>query len=101
MSGETMAKAGSLLCIDRGEYSDYSVIGFFVVLRDFEPAAELAAYLAANKRDQSPYEFRSECYLGSLIAKGLLMDVPYSTLYLGDYRSSGKVEFQPRNGGLA
>ena len=31
------AKAGRLLCVSEGSYSDYGVVGFFVVLRNFPP----------------------------------------------------------------
>jgi hypothetical protein len=45
---EKIAKAGKLVCVDRGEYSDYEVTGFFVVLRDFSPREELGQYTSPH-----------------------------------------------------
>ena len=95
MSEPKIAKAGKLLCVDSGEYSDYSVSGFFVVLRDFEPMAELAAHLEAHPEQREAYSFEGDSYLASLLAKGLLMEVDYGTLYLGAYSSHEGLGFTP------
>lgn len=94
MSKKLLAKAGMLLCVDSGQYSDYSVVGFFVVLRDFDPMAELAAYLDAHPEQRVRYRFDSRAYFAVLVAKELLMEVKCGTLYLGAY-SCDEVSFAP------
>jgi len=98
MEKQAIAKAGKLLCIDQGEYSDYSVTGFFVVLKDFDPLAELAKHLEANPEQKERYHFREHSYLAFLLAQGLLMEVEYGTLYLGSY-GSDDVSFTPTHEG--
>ena len=90
-----IAKAGSLICVDRGEYSDYRVLGFFVALRDFDPMIELAEHLKATPEQAEYYQFEGDKYLAHLISKGLLLEIDYSTLYLGDYAQSDAVTFTP------
>jgi hypothetical protein len=100
---QRIAKAGKLLCVDRGEYSDYEVIGLFVVLRDFNPRAELGEYLAANPDDiidhceygVEIHRFNEDAYFAVLLAKGLLMKVEYGTLYLGSYSNLKSFNFVP------
>lgn len=89
------AKAGKLLLVDTGIYSDYSVIGFFVVLRDFDPKAELDEWLALNPKQREEYEFSYDKFLGALLSKGLLLEADFSTLHLGDYCTASGVEFYP------
>lgn len=95
MSEPRIAKAGKLLCVDSGEYSAYSVHGFFVVLRDFDPLAELAAHMDAHPEQRERYHFRQESYLAALLANGLLMEVDYGTLYLGGYSNHEELIFTP------
>jgi hypothetical protein len=72
------AKAGSLLFLDEGEYSDYRAVGFFVVLQDFSPSEELEIVGAERYKD-------TEIFVAHLIKKGLLLEIEYSNLYLGAY----------------
>lgn len=92
---EKIAKAGKLVCVDRGEYSDYEVTGFFVVLRDFNPQEELGEYLNANPQQKVDYCFRPDGLLAKLLEKGLLLEVEYGTLYLGSYSSHEFFRFTP------
>jgi hypothetical protein len=93
MSKHQSAKAGSLLCIDSGVYSDYGVIGFFVVLQDFVPMAELESYLKKNPKQKEPCSFDRELFLTHLLQQGYLLEISYSTLHLGDYSEAHEVEF--------
>jgi hypothetical protein len=95
MTEPKIAKAGKLLCVDSGEYSDYSVHGFFVVLRDFDPMTELADHLEAHPEQRESYRFEKDSYLAALLANGLLMEVDYGTLYVGSYSSHESVIFTP------
>ena len=90
-STNTTAKAGSLLLVDSGSYSDYSVIGFFVTLRDFCPQNELAEYLV----QASDTYFNEEKFLAFLLAKGLLLEIEHGNLHLGGYGSTEDFRFTP------
>lgn len=90
-----IAKAGKLLCVDRGSSSDYNVTGFFVVLRDFDPRAELDEYLTAHADQREEYRFEQDAYLSTLLAKGLLIEIEYGTLYLGEYACHESLGFIP------
>lgn len=79
-------KAGALLCIDEGEYSGYSVIGFFVVLKDFDPFAQIPLFAPCPEdvpvRNQ---KIDKNKFLAFLIKSGFLLEIDYHTLYLGAY----------------
>lgn len=94
-----IAKAGKLICIDSGEYSDYSVIGFFVVLRDFDPMVELDEYKAAHPQDCDEYNFDKSCFLAQLLSKGLLLEINFGNLYMGSYGQIEDVSFTPYDEG--
>jgi hypothetical protein len=96
----TTANAGSLLCIDHGEYSDYSVRGFFVVLRDFEPREQLEAYLAQpeNQEQRENYSFEDDKFIANLISQGLLLEIEYGTMYTGAYSNHSEFYFRPAGG---
>ena len=95
----SIAKAGKLVCVDSGEYSDYSVTGFFVVLRDFDVMAELEKYKAAHPDQCEQYSFQQSAFLSALLGKGLLLEVEFGTLYLGAYSSCDELNFTPASGG--
>lgn len=96
---QRVAKAGKLLCVDRGEYSDYNVTGFFVVLRDFDPRAELDEFLSAHPEQRDDYSFEPDGFLAALLAKGLLLEVEYGTLFLGAYSCHESFSFTPAHEG--
>lgn len=78
-------KAGETLAISQGEYSDYSVLGVFEVLQDFNPDDIRKEYLAQNPEQKKPYGFNEEQFLATLAGKGILKDIPYVELHLSDY----------------
>ncbi len=90
-----IAHAGKLICVDQGEYSDYTVLGFFVVLRDFDPKAELELHMEVHPEQKEDYNFRSDSYLAGLLAKGLLLEIEHGTLYLGAYSCANLFNFTP------
>ena len=95
MSMEGIAKAGKLLCIDRGAYSDYQVTGFFVVLHDFDTAKELEEFLITHPEQREEYSFEANQFLAALLAKGLLLEIEYGVLYLGAYSCQSETRFTP------
>lgn len=96
-----IAKQGSLIQVDSGEYSDYSVIGFFVALVDFHPMLELSLYLHDNPLKDNEYlpgrkyGFRANAFLAFLVGKGYLLEISRSIFYLGEYEDAQTVEFRP------
>lgn len=90
-----IAKAGTLVCVSMGKYDDYEVNGFFVVLRDFYPMAELASHLAEHPEQRERFQFEQENFLQTLLAKGLLMKVDYGNLFLGGDLSCDEFSFAP------
>ena len=99
MNDKKIARAGKLLLLDEGEYSDYGVVGFFVILRDFDPMAELEAYKAAHTDQCERYKFKHSGFLAVLLEKGLLLEIEYGNLYLGAYASCDEMRFTPANDG--
>lgn len=90
---ENIAKAGTLICVGNGLYSDYTVMGFFVALQDFEPYAVLKVYLADNPEQN--YEFDPDQFLANLLSKGLLLEVKYGSLHLTNYLDPDEFRFTP------
>lgn len=94
MDDKTIATAGQLICIDEGEYSDYSVIGFFVVLQDFDPFEQLKIF-APCPEDVAPINQTCNVhkFLAHLLKQGCLLEIEYTTLYLGSYGRVKDVTF--------
>jgi hypothetical protein len=95
MSKSKIAKAGQFLSVDEGAYSDYGICGFFIVQRDFDPAEELVKYLDANQEERKTNNFQSERYLKMLLKNGLLMEIDYGTIFLGEYGGYKEFRFTP------
>lgn len=95
MSEYAELKAGQLLDVTEGCYSDFSGIGFFVVLQSFKPMELLAEHLVAHPEAREKYCFSGSAFLAALLAKGLLLEIPRANLHLGDYSNAGEVSFTP------
>ena len=80
---------------DSGIYEDYDLDGLFMVLRDFDPAAELEGYLALRPTQRERYEFQNKEYLTFLQEKRLLSEFKYSRLHLSDYGCAERFYFTP------
>lgn len=90
----TEAEAGKLIRIEDGEYSDYEVIGFFLVLKTFEPQAELRKFILANPEMRETYRFNKDKFLAFLLEKGLLLEIEHGILFMGSDSATG-VNFCP------
>lgn len=90
-----IARAGTLLSVESGRYSSYEVKGFFVVLRDFNPAEKLDAYLQANPKERDGYSFEEDSFLAWLLSTGLLLEIQYGVMHLTDYSSASEFMFTP------
>lgn len=95
LPGPKIARAGTILLADEGEYSDYGVVGLFRVLADFDPMGELASYLADRPEQVARYHFERTEFVAYLQRKALIEDMPYGEFYLGSYSSSDDARFRP------
>lgn len=91
METKGIAKAGQLLSIEHGEYSDYGITGFFVALRDFDPIAEARKFRAATADKDDDWEWNArEAFIAGLIQKGFLLELQYAVLHLDGYGRIGE-----------
>jgi|HubBroStandDraft_5_1064220.scaffolds.fasta_scaffold132906_2 hypothetical protein len=92
------AKAGTLLSVEAGCYSDYRVTGFFVVLKTFDPVLELKEYLVAHPKQLETYSFEEDEFLAALLAKGLLLEIQYGRMHMCDYSRASEFLWTPIEG---
>lgn len=78
-------RAGSLLIVSTGEYSDYSVDGVFRAKSDIDPEALRSEWLALHPEQTVRYCFRDEQFLAWVAGKGLLEPIDCTEWHLGDY----------------
>jgi hypothetical protein len=76
-----MLRPGRLLRIHCGAYSDQQELGFFVVLREFDPREKARAAVAERKRMALRY-LRPEHFVARLIDDGFLLELLPDTIYL-------------------
>ena len=88
-----IARAGTLIHVDQGEYSDYGSIGFFVALKDFAPSKVFDEWRAIESEDEA-MSGRCDKLLAWLIGKGLLLEIRSDNLFLGEY-DTGTVAYYP------
>lgn len=75
-----MLAAGIYFSVESGEYSDYSVWGFFKVLKDFSPAEQRAVWMAKNKPEGFDSISRS-CIISDWLRQGFIEELDYATLH--------------------
>ena len=92
--------AGSLISIECGEYSDYSVLGFFVVLNEFFPVEQVEAYLEKYPSQNGDYHFSNDKFLYYLISNSFLFEVRHGVFYLGGYDDIAEMRVELVNGAL-
>ncbi len=79
-------KAGELILVTEGQYSDQSTHGLFRALRDFTAKEAVAAFLATTLQEKGRYGFRGlDAITPSLVANGYVEELTYSELWLGGY----------------
>jgi hypothetical protein len=79
------AKAGQLIKIESGCYSDYGVHGFFVALRDFDPMEQRKAWIDLPREANEWGYMRRQDFIAFLIRQGLLLEIEHDSMHLGDY----------------
>ena len=81
-----IAKAGRLVLVDTGSYSDYHVLGIFRVLKDFNPKEEVDKFLAEQlKKSFDIFTDHEDEFVAYLLARGLLEEMDHDGLYLNLY----------------
>jgi len=95
INDKSTAKAGTLLSVTEGCYSDFTLTGFFVVLQDFVPSEQFAAYLGAHPEEKARHQFNPDKFLMRLIQSGLLLEVHSGELHMGSYGHVDDVRFRP------
>ena len=80
---EEIIKADTLLKIDQGAYSDYYVVGFFRVIKDFNWKKELDSFVPI--KDRKNVYINMDKFLNQLLSKDYLLELPHNTLHLGNY----------------
>lgn len=65
-----------------------------IELQEFSPDAMLAEFLRANPAQREPYRFKASAFLAFLLSRGLLLEIQYGDLYMGDGHSAD-VRFTP------
>jgi hypothetical protein len=91
---KNICKSGTILMIDVGEYSDYSVMGLFKVIKSFDPLEEKEKFLEENPDNKGRYNFNDDKYIGYLVRKQYIKDIAYSSLYMGS-GATGNIQFYP------
>ncbi len=86
-------KAGSLVVFTEGEWSDFGLLGHFVVLRDMG-LADLRAAAASGQDPTVEYGFGPEGMLAALIREGFLLALDAREIHLGGYGCCPE-EFRP------
>ena len=76
-------KAGTLIVFSQGEYSDYSLMGHFVVLKDMEK--EDLDKASEEERKKEVYKQSTVVVIANLITEGYLLEVHCREIHLGDY----------------
>jgi hypothetical protein len=69
-------KAGTVLTLETGEYSDYSFTGPFQVLKEFDQAEVVLAY-SATWKPKEEWEDTPDCdgFIGWLASSGYIRDL--------------------------
>lgn len=81
-------RAGRLVAFSAGEYSDYSINGVFVVLKDLSDDAMEGLISALKEKYPSEWGMYGKAQAGfipELIRRGHLLDVEYSEVHIGSY----------------
>lgn len=89
------AKAGKFLLMDQGEYSDYHVVGLFVIEKDFVPYDILEVYLQENPKNREDYYFEPDRFIAYLVREGYVKEIEFDTFFLSGYGSVDEIEYRP------
>lgn len=87
-------KAGTILTLTYGEYSDRDFTGPFTVLRDFDQAEVVEAFIVASGTD--PDHFMKNAFIAWLATEGYVEDVPNTwDWFIGSYGGRPDIDKEP------
>ena len=89
---------GQLLLFTSGEYSDFEVHELLRVTKDFEPRAEVLAYLAEHPDQRHEYAGKETQFLAWLIRRGVVETVEQSQFHVASYGTFSEHTFGPLRG---
>lgn len=78
-------KKGELLSFSTGEYSDYGVVAFTKVLKDFEEHEVGEKYLDEYPEEREEYYFRESKFMNYLTLNGYVEELNYKEWRYSDY----------------
>jgi hypothetical protein len=88
MKVATTIPAGAIFTITTGAYSDYSISGVFKAIKDIDPDALVAQWLAKAPEQAEPYGFNETQFLAWLTREGILTSVPSFEWHLYDFHDT-------------
>ncbi len=81
-------KAGEVVVLTSGQYSDYGLTGFVVAIADFDMSDEAILYALDSRSKYDDYgfdKFDYDEFVAWLIKKELVIPVKYREIHLGSY----------------
>ena len=78
-------KKGELLSFSTGEYSDYGVVAFTKVLKDFDEHEVGEKYLAEHPEERKSYSLRESAFMNYLTLNGYVEDLEYKEWRYSEY----------------
>ena len=85
-------KAGEMLTVTTGEYSDYSVHGVFEAVNDIDTEALKECWLSEHPEQREEHRFQDGLFLGWVFRQGCLRPISTIEWHLGSYGTAGKME---------
>ena len=87
----TDLKAGTIIALSSGSYSDYGMVGYFVVLRDtpfstiVDSHSKSKEEIKRHEENGGFYEYGAEIYkiVSDLLLKGFLLEVDVREIHFG------------------
>lgn len=80
-----MIKEKTVLAMETGEYSDYSVLGFFEAVVDVDEQKVVDEYLSQHPQQKQMFHFDHYQFVAWLVEKGYLRDIDYARWFIGSY----------------
>lgn len=82
MEANIKFKAGEVVVLTSGQYSDYGLSGFIVAIADFDMSEEAISYALNSRATKTP---DYDEFIAMLIKKELVIPVKYREVHLGNY----------------
>lgn len=80
-------KKDELILFSSGQYSDYTVSGMCLALRDIDVSSVRDKYIELYPGQMAKYAFKDHMFLDYLKSEGYIKLIPFKELYMGGYSS--------------